>query len=60
MRLQWHLMGMNLETSSGEHPQEITMNLITKQADRRRVLAIIQPSVLVVTGIWIMVSTTSG
>ncbi len=51
---------MNLETSNGEHPLEITLNLITKQGDHHRVLAITKPSVLGVRGIWIMVSPTSG
>lgn len=51
---------MNMETSNGEHPQEITMNLITKQGHHHRVLAITQPSVLSVAGIWIVVSPTSG
>lgn len=51
---------MNLETSSCERPQETTMNLITKQGDHNSVLAITEPSVFGVAGIWIMVSPTSG
>lgn len=40
--------------------KEENMNLITKQGDHHRVLAITEPSVLGVAGIWIMVSPTSG